>query len=156
MQGFRFLAFSPIFRLAPSTLATDASRHAPATQPPAPSRRQLRRNQTDAERRLWHYLRGRRLLNLRFRRQHPIGPYYADFACLELGLVVELDGGQHNDSRGRYRDGVRSDVLAGYGYAVIRFWDNDVLRDTSAVLEVIARMRAGPHPNPLPLTRERE
>ncbi len=46
--------------------------------------RQLRRNQTDAERRLWHYLRGRRLLNLRFRRQHPIGPYYADFACLEL------------------------------------------------------------------------
>ena len=101
--------------------------------------RQLRRNQTDAERRLWHHLRGRRFLNLRFRRQHPIGPYFADFACLELGLVVELDGGQHNDPRGHYRDGVRSDVLAGYGYAVIRFWDNDVLRDTSAVLEVIAR-----------------
>ena len=110
--------------------------------------RQLRRNQTDAERRLWHYLRGRRLLNLRFRRQHPIGPYYADFACLELGLVVELDGGQHNDSRGQYRDGVRTDVLAGYGYAVIRFWDNDVLRDTSAVLEVIARSAQAQTPTP--------
>jgi very-short-patch-repair endonuclease len=117
--------------------------------------RQLRRNQTDAERRLWHYLRGRRLLNLRFRRQHPIGPYYADFACLELGLVVELDGGQHNEPRGLYRDGVRSDVLAGYGYAVIRFWDNDVLRDTSAVLEVIARC-AEALTQPSPAKRERE
>jgi very-short-patch-repair endonuclease len=108
--------------------------------------RQLRRNQTDAEHRLWHHLRGRRLLNLRFRRQHPIGPYFADFACLELGLVVELDGGQHNDPRSKYRDGVRSDVLAGHGYAVVRFWDNDVLRDTPSVLEVIARRAATPTP----------
>jgi len=104
--------------------------------------RQLRRNSTDAERRLWRHLRGRRLQGLRFRRQHPIGPYFADFACLELGLVVELDGGQHNDERSRYRDGVRTDVLASHDFEVIRFWDNDVLRDTPAVLAEIVRRAA--------------
>ena len=101
--------------------------------------RHLRRNQTDAEWRLWYHLRGRRLLGLRFRRQHPIGPYFADFACLELQLVIELNGGQHNDPRSLYHDGVRSDVLAGFGYEVLRFWDNDVLHDAPAVLGVIAR-----------------
>jgi len=104
--------------------------------------RQLRRNQTDAEHRLWYHLRGRRLLGLRFRRQHPIGPYFADFACLELRLVIELDGGQHNEPRKRYLDGVRTDVLAGHGFEVVRFWDNDVLRDTPAVLAVIAHRAA--------------
>ena len=114
--------------------------------------RRLRRNSTDAERRLWHHLRGRRLQGLRFRRQHPIGPYFADFACLELGLVIELDGGQHNDERQRHRDAVRSDVLASHGFQVIRFWDNDVLRDTQAVLSEILR-RAALTPT---LSRERE
>ena len=107
--------------------------------------RQLRRNSTDAERRLWFYLRGRRLIGLRFRRQHPIGPYFADFACLELSLVVELDGGQHNDERSRRRDRTRTEVLAGYGFEVIRFWDDDVLRNTSAVLGEIARRAAARH-----------
>ena len=99
----------------------------------------LRRNQTDAERRLWRHLRSRRLLGLRFRRQHPIGPYFADFACLELRLVIELDGGQHADPRGLERDRVRTAALEERGYEVIRFWDNDVLRDTQAVLATIAR-----------------
>jgi very-short-patch-repair endonuclease len=101
--------------------------------------RQLRRNQTDAERRLWRHLRGRRLLGLRFRRQHPIGPYFADFACLELKLVVELDGGQHADPRAQEHDRARTAALEERGYEVIRFWDNDVLRDTQAVLATIAR-----------------
>jgi len=101
--------------------------------------RHLRRNQTDAERRLWRHLRSRRLLGLRFRRQHPIGPYFADFACLELLLVIELDGGQHADPRGLERDRVRTAALVERGYEVIRFWDNDVLRDTHAVLTTIAR-----------------
>jgi very-short-patch-repair endonuclease len=99
----------------------------------------LRRNQTDAERRLWRHLRSRRLLGLRFRRQHPIGPYFADFACLELRLVIELDGGQHADPRGLERDRVRTAALEERGYEVIRFWNNDVLRDTQAVLATIAR-----------------
>jgi very-short-patch-repair endonuclease len=101
--------------------------------------RHLRRNQTDAERRIWRHLRGRRLMGLRFRRQHPIGPYFADFVCLELRLVVELDGGQHADPCGLERDRVRTAALEERGYEVIRFWDNDVLRDTQAVLTTIAR-----------------
>jgi very-short-patch-repair endonuclease len=99
----------------------------------------LRRNQTDAERRLWRHLRSRRLLALRFRRQHPIGPYFADFACLELRLVIELDGRQHADPRGLERDRVRTAALEERGYEVIRFWNNDVLRVTQAVLATIAR-----------------
>jgi very-short-patch-repair endonuclease len=88
--------------------------------------RHLRRNQTDAERRIWRHLRGRRLMGLRFRRQHPIGPYFADFVCLELRLVVELDGGQHADPCGLERDRVRTAALEERGYEVIRLWDNDV------------------------------
>jgi very-short-patch-repair endonuclease len=101
--------------------------------------RHLRQQQTDAERRLWSRLRSNRLLGCKFRRQHPIGPYFADFACLEIGLVVELDGGQHAAERGKLHDGMRSDVIAGYGLEVVRFWDNDVLRDTDAVILAIAR-----------------
>ena len=105
--------------------------------------RKLRRNQTDAERRIWSRLRGGRLWGCKFRRQHPIGPYFADFVCLEIGLVVELDGGQHCDERGRHQDAVRSDLLVGYGLEVLRFWDNDVLRETDAVIAVIEeRIRA--------------
>ena len=101
--------------------------------------RGLRRRQTDAERRIWSRLRGRRLLGYKFRRQHPVGPYFADFACLEIGLVVELDGGQHGLPHALLHDGVRTDVLAGHGLEVVRFWDNDVLRDTDAVIAAIAR-----------------
>ena len=104
--------------------------------------RELRKNQTLAETRLWYRLRGRRLLDLRFRRQHPIGPYFADFACLELGLVVELDGGQHNSAQGRWRDCVRSDVLAAHEFEVLRFWDNEALSNMAGVVEVIARRAA--------------
>lgn len=101
--------------------------------------RQLRRNSTDAERRLWRCLRCRQLSRFRFRRQHPIGPYFADFVCLELRLVIELDGGQHNSVEGLRHDAVRSDLLAAYGYAVLRFWDNDVLQRTESVLDAIWR-----------------
>jgi very-short-patch-repair endonuclease len=99
--------------------------------------RELRRNSTDAERRLWYHLRGHRLQGLRFRRQHPIGGYFADFACLELGLVVELDGGQH-DLR-REHDVVRSAVMAAHGFEVLRFWNNDVLSNTTGVLVTITK-----------------
>jgi len=100
--------------------------------------RELRRQQTDAERRIWRRLRRRQLHGLKFRRQHPIGPYYADFVCVEIGLIVELDGGQHAGQSHVAHDLVRTDFLVALGYELVRFWDNDVLRDTDVILAAIA------------------
>ncbi|MCF7222034.1 endonuclease domain-containing protein [Marilutibacter chinensis] len=108
--------------------------------------RQLRRAMTDAERRLWCHLRNRVLMGWKFRRQHPIGPYITDFACIEAELVVELDGGQHAEDP---RDAIRDAFLQAEGYRVLRFWNNDALERTEVVLEVIlaALVSAGPHPS---------
>ncbi len=100
--------------------------------------RQLRRNATDAERALWRYLRCRGLSNARFRRQHPLGLYVVDFACLEHRLIIELDGGQHDDARHREHDANRTEWLESRGFLVIRFWNHDVLHRTESVLETIA------------------
>jgi very-short-patch-repair endonuclease len=99
--------------------------------------RKLRKNQTDAEAMLWSKLRDRQFLGLKFRRQRPVGRYFADFACVEIGLIIELDGGQHT-SAAAY-DRARSDDLAQMGYQVLRFWDNEVLTQTEAVLQKIFR-----------------
>lgn len=96
--------------------------------------RQLRRRQTDAERRLWGCLRDRRFLGLKFRRQVPCGVYVLDFHCHELRLAVELDGGQHLESA---YDAERDVWLAGQGIRVMRFWNHDVLVRTDVVLEAI-------------------
>lgn len=109
--------------------------------------RRLRRQLTDAERRLWAHLRNRALMGWKFRRQHPIGPYIADFACIEARLVIELDGGQH---LGSTRDAARTAALQAGGYRVIRFWNNDVLMRTTAVLDAIHAALADPHPHPSP------
>jgi very-short-patch-repair endonuclease len=101
--------------------------------------RSLRRHQTNAESLIWYHLRGRRFMNLRFRRQHPIGPYFADFACLDLQLVIELDGGQHNEPTGIAYDTARTAFMTARGFVVLRFWDNDVLRTPMVVLGEIAR-----------------
>ncbi|MBK7332552.1 MAG: endonuclease domain-containing protein [Betaproteobacteria bacterium] len=82
---------------------------------------------TDAEQRLWHRLRGAQLHGCKFRRQHPIGPWFADFACIERRLVVELDGGQHAE-RAAY-DRRRTEWLRLAGWRVARFWDNEVLNE---------------------------
>jgi very-short-patch-repair endonuclease len=97
--------------------------------------RSLRKNQTDVEQLMWKHLRNRRLFNYKFRRQFPIEPYIADFACLELKLIIELDGGQHA-SRINYDD-QRSLFLKQRGFKVIRFWNNDVIENTEGVLEAI-------------------
>jgi very-short-patch-repair endonuclease len=97
--------------------------------------RLLRKNQTDVEQLLWKHLRARQLYNYKFRRQFPIEPYIADFACLELKLIIELDGGQHA-SRINYDD-QRSLFLEQRGFKVIRFWNNDVIENTEGVLETI-------------------
>lgn len=106
--------------------------------------RRLRRDMTDAERRLWHHLRRRQLCGFRFRRQFPIGPYIVDFACLEAKLIIEVDGSQHFDAMG---DVARRQWLHELGYQVLRFWNNDVLMRTRQVLAVIyeALRTAGPH-----------
>ncbi len=98
--------------------------------------RTLRRSLTEAERCLWRRLRDRRLLDCKFRRQWPVGPYIVDFVCLELGLVVELDGSQHLDSA---RDRRRDAFLSAAGFEVLRFWNNDALANTDGVCDVIAR-----------------
>lgn len=96
--------------------------------------RQLRRRQTDAERRIWGNLRDRRFLGLKFRRQVPCGRYVLDFYCHELRLAVELDGGQHLESAW---DLERDSWLAGQGIRVVRFWNHDVLARPEIVLEAL-------------------
>ncbi|HEY7315940.1 MAG TPA: endonuclease domain-containing protein [Candidatus Binatia bacterium] len=110
--------------------------------------RQLRRDQTDAEQRLWANLRDRQLSGAKFRRQHPIGPFVADFCCPQRKLVVELDGGQHAEDVAT--DDKRSRFLEERGYRVLRFWNHDVLQNTEAVLDRITEALSDPHPCPLP------
>jgi adenine-specific DNA-methyltransferase len=109
--------------------------------------RSLRTASTDAEAALWRHLRARRLGNLKFRRQFPISGYVADFVCLEAKLIVELDGGQHLETQAR--DAHRTAVLMKSGFRVLRFWDDDVLKDVQSVLEEILRA-VPPSPQPSP------
>jgi very-short-patch-repair endonuclease len=96
--------------------------------------RSLRRDMTEAEERLWRELRSRRLDRIKFRRQVPIGKYVADFACLEAKLIVEIDGSQHAESA---HDAVRDAELKLRGFRVLRFWNDDVLRDLNGVCDTI-------------------
>ncbi len=95
----------------------------------------LRKTQTDAENILWFNLRNRKINNIKFKRQVPIGKYIVDFANMQKKLVIELDGSQHIDN---YKYDEECTVyLNSIGYTVIRFYDNDVLRNTNNVLEAI-------------------
>ena len=108
--------------------------------------RQLRREMTDAERRLWSILRNRQIASSRFRRQVPIGPYIADFACLEVRLVIELDGGQHDRS---LSDARRDAFLRRQHFRVLRFWNNEVLQNLEGVAWRIEQelLMDCPHPS---------
>jgi very-short-patch-repair endonuclease len=97
--------------------------------------RELRRKATPAEVLLWRHLRGA-AMGASFRRQHPIGPYFADFCCPSLKIVIELDGGQHSE-RAAY-DEARTAFLERNGYAVIRFWNNEVRDGLDGVCEQIS------------------
>ena len=102
--------------------------------------RELRRNETDAERLLWRLVRNRQLCGVKFRRQHPVGRYVVDFYCHEARLAVELDGGQHAEEDQMQRDCARTAYLDDRGVQVLRFWNGDVLKNPAGVLESIAEV----------------
>ena len=114
--------------------------------------RELRQSSPDAESQMWAQLRDRRLAGFKFRRQHPIGRYFADFACIEARLVVELDGGQHFEPDAMAADTRRTAHLNAHGFHVMRFTDREALTETLAVLQAIFDWLQAhhPHPNPLP------
>ncbi|RWM35342.1 endonuclease domain-containing protein [Mesorhizobium sp.] len=105
----------------------------------------MRRVMTDAELKLWNELRAHRLMGMSFRRQVPIRPYIVDFACSVHRLIVEVDGSQHANAEHSRRDDVRSAYLSDSGWTILRFWNDDVIRDIDNVCQhiVIAAGLAG-------------
>jgi very-short-patch-repair endonuclease len=105
---------------------------------------------TDAERKLWSILRNRQMDGLKFRRQHPFDNYILDFVCLEKMIVVEVDGGQHQERQ--VEDSVRTALLENAGFRVLRFWNHEVLQQPEAVSERIwqevIQDPSSPHPSP--------
>ncbi len=97
--------------------------------------RHLRREMTDAEKLLWRHLRMKQFEGYKFRRQHPLGPYIADFVCLETRLILEIDGGQHAEMANE--DTARTRWLETKGYCVMRFWNNEVLNNIEGVKQAI-------------------
>jgi very-short-patch-repair endonuclease len=126
------------------------------------SSRRLRQKATIAEQRIWNRVRSRTLCGMKFVRQEPIGPYIVDLVCREQRLIIEIDGGQHAESR---RDVVRDQWLHDHHYRILRFWNNDVIQNIDGVLETIAdalQAERPPHPvlagsedRPLPARGER-
>ena len=110
--------------------------------------RGLRKRQTDAERALWNKLRSKQIEGVKFRRQQPIGPYIVDFVSLERKLIIEIDGGQHNERKVREEDQEREEWLKEKGYQTLRFWNNDVLTNIEGVLERIKENLEGKPPSP--------
>ncbi|MDF2764445.1 MAG: uncharacterized protein K0S81_1439 [Rhodospirillales bacterium] len=110
--------------------------------------RKLRAEMTDAERKLWSLVRRKQLEGCRFRRQVPLGPFVADFACLPARLIVEVDGGQHGLRT--EHDARRTKWLEQFGWRVLRFWNADVLREPENVLEIIRLALIDPPPQPSP------
>jgi very-short-patch-repair endonuclease len=99
--------------------------------------RSLRRNAPFPERLLWAKLRNRQLAGWKFRRQFPVGPYFADFACVEVKLIVELDGDTHGESVQQVRDVMRTRFLESEGWAVMRIWNVHLVENLDGTLDAI-------------------
>jgi very-short-patch-repair endonuclease len=95
----------------------------------------LRQNQTETEKIIWHHLKAKRFLGCKFKRQFPIGPYFVDFVCVEEKLIIEVDGGQHNENE---QDKIRTAFLERKGYDVVRFWNNEVLENIEGVIGTLS------------------
>ena len=99
----------------------------------------MRSNMTPEENKLWYLLRAKRFFGYKFKRQVPIGDYIVDFLCPSNKLIIELDGGQHNERENINADIERTNFLIGHGYKVIRFWNNDIRNNIEGVCEIILR-----------------
>lgn|SRR5579864_330761 len=117
---------------------------------------QLRRNTTEVEKKLWRHLRRLDLDGSHFRRQVPIGPYIADFACMAARLLIEIDGAQHAEDRKKVHDGARTRWLEKEGYRVLRFWNNDITKNIDDVMEAVyAALHGSLSAEPAPLKHQR-
>ncbi|MDE2112825.1 MAG: endonuclease domain-containing protein [Alphaproteobacteria bacterium] len=111
--------------------------------------RSMRHMPTDAEKKFWWQVRDRRLAGFKFKRQYLVGPYIADFVCLDRKLIVELDGGQHAQQASYDRQ--REAFLRSRGFCVMRFWNDEVLTNMDGVIEgILLTLEGPPHLNPLP------
>ena len=110
--------------------------------------RDMRSHPTSAEAYIWNLVRAKRFLHLKFRRQHVIAPYIVDFYCSEIRLVIELDGAQHGSAEGRMYDAERTLFLNALGLTVVRYWNNEVLKQPEMVLEhlwgLVAELKTSP------------
>ena len=109
-------------------------------------RRELRRNQTEAEKTFWMHVRNRQFYGIKFFRQYSTGPYILDFYCPELKLAIEFDGGQHTQADKQEYDAVRSAYLKAQGINVMRFWNHEVLNDAESILTMMTEKITPPSP----------
>ena len=107
-------------------------------------RRELRRNQTEAEKIFWTHMRNKQFYGMKFFRQYSIGPHILDFYCPAMRLAIELDGGQHAEEETREYDKLRTDYLKTKGIDVIRFWNNDVIQNIEGILMEIEKRIISP------------
>lgn len=113
--------------------------------------RSLRKHETPSENRPWQQLRAKRCLGYKFYRQYPIEQYVTDFCCPERRIVIEVDGGGHDESQQRVKDTSRDEYLQRIGFSTLRFWSNDVENNLAGVMEEIYRALRTPSPSfPLP------
>lgn len=106
--------------------------------------RNLRKNSTIQELRLWNLLKSRQFYNLKFKRQQPIGNYIVDFICKEAKVIIEIDGGQHNKPENIDYDTVRTEYLNSIGYKVLRSWNNEIYENIEYVMSKL-KQEINPH-----------
>lgn len=112
--------------------------------------RSLRKNQTDAEKKLWRVLRDRQLSGIKFRRQFSVGRYILDFYSPEYKVGIEADGGQHYESKVKYQDEIRTKKLSQLGIQILRFSDREILNNIEGVCEIILKKTGFPSPQSSP------